>query len=86
MCYDATDDLSLLNPTAAGGSQETYQYFQNSHPSTVSHSEKIPSLDLLSSASSNPPRGDAFFPYDPISREFIQSFFPVAADEEPWTH
>ncbi|GFF66355.1 hypothetical protein CNMCM6936_008579 [Aspergillus lentulus] len=85
MFYDATDD-SLLNPTAAGGSQGTYQYFQNPHPSTVSHSQMIPSLDLLSSASSNPPGGDAFFPYDPISGEFIRSFFPAAADEEPWTH
>jgi hypothetical protein len=86
MFYDATDDLSLLNPTAAGGSQGNYQYFQNPRPSTVSHSQMIPSLDLLSSASSNPPGGDAFFPYDPISGEFIRSFFPAAADEEPWTH
>jgi hypothetical protein len=83
MFYKATDDLSVLNPTAAEGS---HQYFQNPPPSTLSHSQMIPNLDLLSSASSNPPGGDAFFPYDPISGEFIRSFFPLAADEEEWTH
>jgi hypothetical protein len=27
---------------------------------------------------------DAYFPYDPISGEFIRSFFPASTDEDPW--
>ncbi len=38
----------------------------------------------LSSPSSGTPN-DTYFPYDPITGEFIQSFFPNSNVEEPWT-
>ncbi|KAE8353298.1 fungal-specific transcription factor domain-containing protein [Aspergillus coremiiformis] len=40
--------------------------------------DPTPSILALSSGT------DAFFPYDPISGEFIRSFFPISTEEEPW--
>jgi hypothetical protein len=81
--YNATVH-SLLNLDVANQSQETYHYYHNPPPSMVSHSQRIHSFGLLSTASSKPLRADAFFPCDQISGEFIRSFFPTIANEEPW--
>ncbi|PYI05933.1 C6 transcription factor [Aspergillus sclerotiicarbonarius CBS 121057] len=44
----------------------------------------IPSANSLPTNSDLTPGGDSYFPYDPISGEFIRSFFPSSTDEEPW--
>lgn len=45
----------------------------------------IPSIDPTSSTLALSSTGtDAFFPYDPISGEFIRSFFPIPHEEESW--
>ncbi|EAW09592.1 Zn(II)2Cys6 transcription factor [Aspergillus clavatus NRRL 1] len=81
MFYNATDDSGLVNAT--NHSQEAYQYYPNQQPAFPGP-QGMPTLDLLSAGSSNN-SGDAYFPYDPISGEFIRSFFPASTEEEPWT-
>ncbi|GLB05261.1 hypothetical protein AtubIFM57258_011299 [Aspergillus tubingensis] len=45
----------------------------------------MPASNPLSTNSElNSGPGDSYFPYDPISGEFIRSFFPSSTDEEPW--
>ncbi|KAL4915297.1 fungal-specific transcription factor domain-containing protein [Aspergillus aurantiobrunneus] len=39
---------------------------------------------LLGAGSSVGTPNDMYFPYDPITGEFIQSFFPKSTEEEPW--
>lgn len=41
----------------------------------------LPSIDLMPVPTD---AGDAYFPYDPITGEFIRSFFPEANEEDSW--
>jgi hypothetical protein len=44
---------------------------------------------LLFGGLSSPSTGtsnEMYFPYDPITGEFIQSFFPNSNEEEPWNN
>lgn len=52
----------------------------NSPPAFTTLSTSDPMLSL----SEGPTVDDMYFPYDPISGEFIRSFFPHANEGEPW--
>lgn len=60
--------------------QTQYHYDQNQQAYSG-----VPALDPISTTLALSASGtDAFFPYDPISGEFIRSFFPIPNEEEPW--
>ncbi|KAL4896911.1 C6 transcription factor [Aspergillus ambiguus] len=76
------DPLSLpvvaatQQPQDAGMQYGQSQPFYSGLPATYSN----PSPSDLDIA----PEVDAYFPYDPISGEFIRSFFPSSTDEDQW--
>ncbi|KAE8150542.1 fungal-specific transcription factor domain-containing protein [Aspergillus avenaceus] len=72
--------MPVFYDTSANSSHQPFTTGQNPPP--------YAGMAALDPCSSNPnfplPGTDAYFPYDPISGEFIRSFFPVTNDEEPW--
>ncbi|RAK71711.1 Zn(II)2Cys6 transcription factor [Aspergillus fijiensis CBS 313.89] len=74
MHYDSGLSLTM-NPQDQQQQQQQYQHNQQQHSG-------MPMSFMPSDPS---PGGDAYFPYDPISGEFIRSFFPSSGDEDqPW--
>lgn len=65
------DDLSVSNPPEQTATPFSYPHYSTTDP-------------LASLTGDGPITDDLYFPYDPISGEFIRSFFPQAHEEERW--
>ncbi|KAJ5722541.1 hypothetical protein N7488_000576 [Penicillium malachiteum] len=66
------EDLSLASQDSAFGTDH-----YNSLPSF----SEVPTSDPMATLSENQVTDDMYFPYDPISGEFIRSFFPYSNEE-----
>ncbi|KAI9044445.1 Zn(II)2Cys6 transcription factor [Aspergillus affinis] len=66
-------------PMVSAPSQAPVGYSQNQNDSTVDLRVTMPPSNAYLFSGS-----DIYFPYDPISSEFIRSFFPASNDEESW--
>lgn len=68
----------LKDPLLSNASDQSAMQFPNPH-----HSD-VPSSDFAALAADGQVTDDLYFPYDPISGEFIRSFFPQSHEEEGW--
>lgn len=68
------EDLSLSGSSLTDGAHHAYSTFSDAPTSD-------PTASLTSDGQVT---DDLYFPYDPISGEFIRSFFPSTNEEQPW--
>ncbi|OOQ91784.1 putative C6 transcription factor [Penicillium brasilianum] len=77
----ALEHLSLSNHTQETNQHSNIDHHYSSFPSFSNMSTTDPMAVLQTAA---PPTDDLYFPYDPISGEFIRSFFPNSNEEGNW--
>ncbi|KAJ5287527.1 hypothetical protein N7478_003213 [Penicillium angulare] len=70
------EDLSLAGQDPEFGTDHYY----NSYPSF----SDVPTSDPMAAINDSQMTDDLYFPYDPISGEFIRSFFPYSNEEQNW--
>ncbi|KAF9889127.1 hypothetical protein FE257_007616 [Aspergillus nanangensis] len=75
--FDSSQPLVAAAEQAQGSGYQPQQTHQAFSAAPGTFGALPPTLAMQSD-------GDVYFPYDPISGEFIRSFFPSTADEEPW--
>lgn len=82
-------ELNGQTYTSFWGSQPKDPFFSNSPAQSAMqlpnpHHSDVPTSDLATSTADGQFTDDPYFPYDPISGEFIRSFFPQSNEEESW--
>ena len=70
------EDLSLASQDPSFGTD----HFSNNYPNL----SDVPTSDPIATLSDSQMTDDLYFPYDPISGEFIRSFFPYSNEEVDW--